>query len=345
MIANILSDIIADTLDNYGLHSNIDDDHRWRYRMKNEFMFDKLIIAKTKKRYLSKIVLREGNLMNPPKYDIKGFDFRKSTTSEFVEDRFVKIIKKNLLNVKDINLEGLLKDLNKFKKEIIESVSNGEIDYLTNGNAKEIEAYKNPESEQSIRGVLAWNILNPDNMIELPSKVKLLKLNIFVPEDIDNLKKIDEEKYQLIHDKIFHDKTNMFVTLEWIPVIYDKSGNMLYGSNNKWYNDIPKEYRSEFKDQNPNIWNNFIEKTFNKTRNGDGYWKMKSRGMQVIAIPTTESIPEWLQSYVDIDTVVNNILAPMNSVLDIFNTKTVEVGKTINSVNRKSEAFTNVIKF
>ncbi len=26
----------------------------------------------TKKRYISKILLREGNLMNPPKYDIKG---------------------------------------------------------------------------------------------------------------------------------------------------------------------------------------------------------------------------------------------------------------------------------
>ena len=345
LIANLLSDVIEDALDNYGLHSNIDDEHRGRYRMKNEFMFDKLIIAKTKKRYLSKIVLREGNLMNPPKYDIKGFDFRKSTTSEFVEERFIKMIKKNLLNVDEINLEGLLKNLNKFKKEIIESIKNGEIDYLTNGNAKEIVAYKNPESEQSIRGVLAWNILNPDNMIELPSKVKLLKLNIFVPEDIYDLRKTDEEKYHLIYDKIFHDKTNMFVNLTWVPGTYDKSGNLKYGANDKWYNDIPKEYRVEYKDQNPNIWNHFVEQTFGKTSTGDGYWKMKSRGMQVIAIPTTESIPEWLQPYIDIDTVVNNILSPMNSVLDIFNTKTVEVGKTINSVNRKSEAFTNVIKF
>ena len=42
--------------------------------------FLRLIIGKTKKRYISRITLREGNLMNPPKYDIKGFDFKKSVT-------------------------------------------------------------------------------------------------------------------------------------------------------------------------------------------------------------------------------------------------------------------------
>ncbi len=41
-----------------------------------EFYFCKLIIGETKKRYISKIVLREGNKLNPPKEDIKGLKFR-----------------------------------------------------------------------------------------------------------------------------------------------------------------------------------------------------------------------------------------------------------------------------
>ena len=52
--------------------SNVSEEHRGRYAMKNEFFFIKLIIAKTKKRYLSKILLREGNRLTKPKYDIKG---------------------------------------------------------------------------------------------------------------------------------------------------------------------------------------------------------------------------------------------------------------------------------
>ena len=47
--------------------------------MKNEFFFSNLVLAKVKKRYLSKVLLREGNRLKKPKYDIKGFDFKKSS--------------------------------------------------------------------------------------------------------------------------------------------------------------------------------------------------------------------------------------------------------------------------
>lgn len=73
-ITYAITQVVTDILLTYGKFSNVPKEYRARYNMKNEFMFGKLVIGKTKKRYLSKIILREGNLNNPPKYDIKGFD-------------------------------------------------------------------------------------------------------------------------------------------------------------------------------------------------------------------------------------------------------------------------------
>ena len=67
--------------------------------------------------------------------------------------------------------------------------------------------------------------------------------------------------------------------------------------------------------------------------------------MQCIAIPSNSLIPEWLQPYIDYSTMINNILSPFLPVLEIFQSKTVEEGKTKNGVNRKSNAFTNIVKF
>ena len=71
-ITYIITSVVTDCLLYYGECSNVSEEHRGRYAMKNEFFFIKLIIAKTKKRYLSKILLREGNRLTKPKYDIKG---------------------------------------------------------------------------------------------------------------------------------------------------------------------------------------------------------------------------------------------------------------------------------
>lgn len=71
-ITYVITSLVTNCLMNYGEYSNVEESHRGRYAMKNEFYFARLIIAKTKKRYLSKIILREGNRLTKPKYDIKG---------------------------------------------------------------------------------------------------------------------------------------------------------------------------------------------------------------------------------------------------------------------------------
>lgn len=83
MITYVITDAIEKIMLYYGEMSNIPEEFRPRYSMKNEFFMSLLIIGKTKKRYISKILLREGNLMNPPKQDIKGL-INRSHTKKFV---------------------------------------------------------------------------------------------------------------------------------------------------------------------------------------------------------------------------------------------------------------------
>lgn len=259
----------------------------------------------------------------------------------------MSLIKKYVLTDDDIDIRSILIDVNNFRKEIESSILRGESTYLPNASAKEIAAYKNPESEQSVRGVLAWNMLNPLNQIEFPSKVGLLKLNIFNEEDIEPLKNEYPDIYNTIMDKIFNDTTGIFVTKTIDPGI-----GYVNVKKSTWYEDIPKKYRAKYKkpEYGPEAWNSFVDSIPVEKLNCPGGLSeasiiKKVRGMQVLAIPNNAKIPEWIQPYIDYPTIINNTISPFQPVLEIFKSKTIVEGKTYNGVDRKSNSFTNIIKF
>ena len=290
MITYVITEVVQDILLYYGEMSNIPEEFRSRFNMKNEFFFTKLVIASVKKRYLSSIKLREGNLLNPEKVDIKGFDFRKSTTSENASKLFKSYVKKYILEPEYIDTKELETVLFNFQDEVHESIRNGETTYLPVASVKEIAAYADPASEQSIRGYLAWNLLNPEQQIEVPSKVGLVKLTLFRESDIEPIKETYPDVYWLLKEKIFHDKTGFFVS---------------------------------------------------KRKNGD----INVRGLQALAIPFSAKIPEWCIPYIDYSNMINSILSPFKSVMDLLKIQYAPEGRTINGISRKSDGLTNIIKF
>lgn len=344
-ITFIITKIIRITLDFYGKQSNIPEEYRGRFDMKNEFFDELLVIADKKKRYITKQTLREGNYNNPPKIDTKGFDFKKATTSEYAEKVFNQLIKDYVVTPDHVDVKSLINGLRAFKKEIITSIRNGERKFLPNGNAKEFGAYKEPGREQSVRGVLTWNYLYPDNQIELPAKISLVKMNIFNEEDMEDLERTHPEIHQTIMDKIFNDTTGFFVTSTFIPPI-----TYVNPKKKEWYSDIPKKYQTKFKKLGPFEWNKWVDKVMDHEvkvadKEREGYYEYKKRGLQVLAIPSNAKIPDWAMPYIDYDTMVNTIIAPFKPVLEIFNAKFPEIGKTRNGVNRKTATVSNIIKF
>lgn len=289
-ITYIITSVVTDILLYYGECSNVEESHRPRYNMKNEFFFSKLIVAKTKKRYLSQILLREGNRLKKPKVDIKGFDLKKASTSEYASSYYINLIKRYLLEPETPLLKEMINELHRFKKEIRKSIESGERIYLPNANAKELGAYKDPSTSQGVRGVLAWNMCEPDKLIEFPAKVSLLKMNLEKEESLEDMKDKFPNQYKALKEGVFNDKTGIFIKQKKDP----KTKEM-----------VPYKI-----------------------------------GVKVLAIPSTEKIPDWALPYIDYNTLVNNILGPFKSVLEIFNLPGVEEGKT----GRKSTGLSNIIK-
>ena len=274
---------VSHTLNEYGLHSYIPDDYRPIFNMKNEFYFQKLVVGKKKKRYISAIKLREGNMFHPYKQDTKGFDYMKAGTAELAKNRFDKIVKKYILESEVPDVSGILGELQEFENDIRESLHRGELTYLSLASAKEKEAYANPYSQQAFRGAIAWNALYPADAIEYPSKVSILKLTTFTEHDLKDLDKTYPEVYECLMKNVFHSPDR----------------------------------------------------------------EIAKKGLQILAIPSGHTIPEWCQPYIDVQTVIGNIMAPFKGVLDIFGINNSTVGKNYSavSVNRKTSKFSNIVRF
>ena len=156
-------------------------------------------------------MLREGNYMEKAKTDIKGFDFVKATTSEYSEKLFKGLIDDYIMG-DEINTRAVLQGLKDYGNEIRASLEAGDVTFLPITSAKPMEAYKDPKKLQSVRAILAWNIVYPDNEIEVPSKPKVLKLNIYSEKDLEKIEDKYPEVVNAIRDKVFHDTTGIFIS-------------------------------------------------------------------------------------------------------------------------------------
>ena len=56
----------------------------------------------------------------------------------------------------------------------------------------------------------------------------------------------------------------------------------------------------------------------------------------ILCIPSNKEIPEWCKPYIDYKTMIDNILAPFKSVVEILGVQNISVGKTVNGTARKS---------
>ena len=145
-------------------------------------------------------------------------------------------------------------------------------------------------------------------------------------------------------EKIFNDETGIFVSKKNI----NEKVDYISPKEKDFIKQIPKKYRNKFKDKTVEEWNKFVDnydfddpKNFNDVKQCE----VKKRGLQVLAIPSNGTIPEWAIDYIDINTMVNNIISPFKAVLEIFNSKFTSEGKTRGGVNRKTDKLTNIIKF
>ncbi len=198
-----MTNMITEVLKKYTKGANILKDYRHFINMKNELLFMRAMFEK-KKRYIASIRLREGTEIYPEKIDLKGVEFLKSTTRQATREYFVDIIRDKILYRKKINVAEVLNDLEQFEAIIYQSLTEGKKDFLIPKSVKEIEGYKDPFSQAGFLSVFAWNIIYPDNQIDLPEKIDLVKVNMSRIELIEDLQKTEPEIYERIVQGIFN---------------------------------------------------------------------------------------------------------------------------------------------
>ena len=188
--------------------ANIPEEYRHRIHLKNEYLFSIQILANVKKRYITLTLLREGDLLDPPKTDIKGFDFKKSNTSKEVGELYTNMIKKHILYSEKPEIAEILRECYEFEQEIYRSLDAGEKKYMTPCNVSEIESYAFPDRIAGIRGVLAYNAIYEEDGqgIQLPEKCDGIKVNLNTMEQMEKLKEINEEVYNKIMKGIYNSK-------------------------------------------------------------------------------------------------------------------------------------------
>lgn len=214
----MLTNMINSVMKKYCKHSNILKEFRHRIYMKNEFLFSRVIIAPKKKKYVSSIRLKEGHEIFPEKIDVKGADFIKSVTREATSKYLLDLVKTRILHSKEISIGAILRDLETLEGMIQTSLMNGEKDFLIPASAKEVEAYDNPDREQSVRSVIAWNSAYPDQSIELPDKVDMVKVKLEDMDDLESIKDIDKDVYDGLIFGVFNNK-NKKIAAKGINVI------------------------------------------------------------------------------------------------------------------------------
>jgi hypothetical protein len=198
--------MITEVLWKYTKTSNILKEFRSRINMKNEFLFSRMILAASKKRYITGVKLREGKEIIPEKIDIKGMDFVKSTTRDETRKYFINLVKEKILYVDKINISEILRELERFEGIIRDSLLKGEKHFLIPKSVKELEAYKDAFKEQGVRGIIAWNYLYPSQIINLPEKIDMVKVKLTNEKEVEKLKDVNKEYYDIIMKNIFGNK-------------------------------------------------------------------------------------------------------------------------------------------
>ena len=209
-IVVVLGDVcIKNVLANYLGTVNVPDDDRKFVLMKNEFHYSTIVTTFAMKSYFGLQLRQEKVMLKPPKLDVKGVNFFKSTSSEhttqFIYD---DILMGEILQPKDgeIKVKRILSKIHRYQEEMVDRIKMGDMGYLkTSIRVKSADGYARPMSIGQYKAVYVWNkICEQKDLIELPGTVTLVKVKLNKPEDFAPLADFPgmyEKFTELLEDK------------------------------------------------------------------------------------------------------------------------------------------------
>lgn len=201
LIANIISRLVNDYMERYCKNSNSDSNESCMMNMKNEFLFDRVLITDAKKHYASKVRLQEGNIIPEGKdLDVKGMEaFVKSSMAEETRSRLKKILYEDILKCEEIDQIKVLKDIAMVEKDIYESIRRGDKLFYKPVKIRSQSGYEDPMRIQGIKASCVYNALHEEGTeaidLSIRNSVDIIKVDI-TARNIDIIKESHPDVYK-----------------------------------------------------------------------------------------------------------------------------------------------------
>lgn len=229
LLTIFLTIVVDRNLKRYAKNCGISDEWAQYLSMKNEFFFWRIIFSEVKKRYIDLQMIQEGKLLKDgiglP--EIKGYDFQKSVTKEYISSFYTKMCMDDILSPDKIDLRLILTKIDSLKHEMVESMRRGESQYFKQANVNPPEHYADPLRISGIKGVMLWNALCPDNPIELPSDVDLIPIkSLNTAKMREWLMRTYPAVYERLEREIFNNRNPNIVKMTLNVIAKPKNDNV-----------------------------------------------------------------------------------------------------------------------
>ena len=206
IIAYVCSKLIVDYLSVYcKLAGSYQSKNDCIMIMKNEFLFNTILLTDNRRNYSSLVALQEGNIVPQTKkasLTIAGLPINKSTLSEGIKAKLQDILYEDIMTSTNIDQVEIMKKLVLVEKEIVRSIMNKETTYYKPDNVAPIRSYaKDPVSVNGVKACLIYNELRTDGMeyINLEDRNKIFKVKV----DINRAKvEAIKDKYPEVYEKL-----------------------------------------------------------------------------------------------------------------------------------------------
>jgi hypothetical protein len=132
--------------------------------MKNEFYFAVLSMTTRSKHYYASQDAQEGLMFPKPKLEVKGVGLRDSKVPKKINDGAKDMMEEIIATIKaedKLDMRSILKEIGDIERSIVASVENGSYEYMTSGQVKSKESYKNPEVSNYMQYELWRDVFAP----------------------------------------------------------------------------------------------------------------------------------------------------------------------------------------
>jgi hypothetical protein len=222
--AYFCSDLVVDYLSEYTkLTGSYEKGRKCKMIMKNEFLFQRILLTRHRRNYANIQKLQEGNIVpESASMAIMGMPINKSTLSDTIKSKLQKVLYEDILTADKVDQVKIMKKLMLLEKEIYNSIMNKETLYYKPDNIAAMNTYsKDPYQVNGIVAALIYNRMKDEDMpaINLEERNKIIKIKIDVDrKKVEKIKDDYPDKYEKFMELFNDPKLGKKVNTMALPV-------------------------------------------------------------------------------------------------------------------------------